>query len=55
MAQGIKVFATKPEDLRSISRTYIVGRNNSHKLYTDDHSETVTHACTCGTYIHNKT
>ena len=48
--QGIKVFTTKPEDLGSIPRTNMVGGNHSHKLYSDDHIKTVTHACTCNTY-----
>lgn len=52
-AQGIKVFATKPEDLGSIPRTNMMGGNHSHKLYSDDHIKTVTHACTCR-HIRNK-
>ena len=41
MAQGIKVLATKPDDLSSIPRVYMAEGENqlpqSHKLFSDLH------------------
>lgn len=35
MAQGVKALTSRPERLRSISRTYMVERTNSQKLSSD--------------------
>lgn len=46
MAEQVKAFASKPEDLSSIPRIYMVEkRTNFHKLFSDPYTYTayITH------------